>query len=216
MAHLFSQVFKEEEDAIKVDLHEGCGRTKLFWVMALADSQTLKAMVEFREGGGAAGAGAVRQRARRFRPPGPPVGAAAGHEAGSAGREVRRREGPQGSAEPGPAGRRWRRDGPGSPGPARRRRRARGGRQRWQAWRWWIRAASSFGRGGPREGAVDHASAEVVGRADIHAARRSEGEYPRAEEADQLCSTSVRVNLFLRVVPVNYREMGCYESRVLG
>jgi E3 ubiquitin-protein ligase MYCBP2 len=46
----FFQVFKEEEEAIKVDLHEGCGRTKLFWVMALADSKTLKAMVEFREG----------------------------------------------------------------------------------------------------------------------------------------------------------------------
>nr|KAG5689428.1 hypothetical protein BaRGS_012250 [Batillaria attramentaria] len=44
------QVFKEEEEAIKVDLHEGCGRTKLFWVMALADSKTLKAMVEFRVG----------------------------------------------------------------------------------------------------------------------------------------------------------------------
>ncbi|XP_042905925.1 E3 ubiquitin-protein ligase MYCBP2 isoform X1 [Parasteatoda tepidariorum] len=44
------QVFKEEEEAIKVDLHEGCGRTKLFWVMCLADSRTLKAMVEFREG----------------------------------------------------------------------------------------------------------------------------------------------------------------------
>ncbi|KAG8179148.1 hypothetical protein JTE90_015337 [Oedothorax gibbosus] len=44
------QVFKEEEEAIKVDLHEGCGRTKLFWVMSLADSRTLKAMVEFREG----------------------------------------------------------------------------------------------------------------------------------------------------------------------
>ena len=43
------QVFKEEEDAIKVDLHEGCGRTKLFWLMALADSLTLKAMVEFRD-----------------------------------------------------------------------------------------------------------------------------------------------------------------------
>ena len=42
------KVFKEEEEAIKVDLHEGCGRTKLFWVMALADSKTLKAMVEFR------------------------------------------------------------------------------------------------------------------------------------------------------------------------
>ena len=37
-------------EAIKVDLHEGCGRTKLYWVMALADSRTLKAMVEFREG----------------------------------------------------------------------------------------------------------------------------------------------------------------------
>ncbi|MGH0123887.1 UNVERIFIED_CONTAM: hypothetical protein FKN15_067692 [Acipenser sinensis] len=42
-------VFKEEEEAIKVDLHEGCGRTKLFWLMALADSKTMKAMVEFRE-----------------------------------------------------------------------------------------------------------------------------------------------------------------------
>ncbi|XP_041356631.1 E3 ubiquitin-protein ligase MYCBP2-like isoform X3 [Gigantopelta aegis] len=44
------QVFREEEEAIKVDLHEGCGRIKLFWLMALADSKTLKAMVEFREG----------------------------------------------------------------------------------------------------------------------------------------------------------------------
>uniref|UniRef100_A0A8C8JY02 RCR-type E3 ubiquitin transferase n=1 Tax=Oncorhynchus tshawytscha TaxID=74940 RepID=A0A8C8JY02_ONCTS len=43
------QVFKEEEEAIKVDLHEGCGRTKLFWLMAVADSKTMKAMVEFRE-----------------------------------------------------------------------------------------------------------------------------------------------------------------------
>ena len=33
------KIFKEEEEAIKVDLHEGCGRTKLFWVMALADNQ---------------------------------------------------------------------------------------------------------------------------------------------------------------------------------
>jgi len=44
------QVFKEEEEAIKVDLHEGCGRIKLFWVMSLVDSRTLKAVVEFREG----------------------------------------------------------------------------------------------------------------------------------------------------------------------
>ena len=43
------KVFKEEEEAIKVDLHEGCGRSKLFWIMTLADSKTLKAMVEFKE-----------------------------------------------------------------------------------------------------------------------------------------------------------------------
>ena len=56
------QVFKEEEEAIKVDLHEGCGRTKLFWVMALTDSKTLKSLVEFRDGakklGGSTGGGA--------------------------------------------------------------------------------------------------------------------------------------------------------------
>lgn len=33
-----------------MDLHEGCGRIKLFWALLLADSCTLKAMVEFREG----------------------------------------------------------------------------------------------------------------------------------------------------------------------
>ena len=42
-------VFKEEEEAVKVDLHEGCGRIKLYWTMALADSRTLKGMVEFRD-----------------------------------------------------------------------------------------------------------------------------------------------------------------------
>lgn len=35
---------------MRVDLHEGCGRIKLFWLMALADSATLKALVEFRNG----------------------------------------------------------------------------------------------------------------------------------------------------------------------
>jgi E3 ubiquitin-protein ligase MYCBP2 len=45
----YFQVCKEEEEAIKVDLHEGCGRTKLFWLLALADSSTLKALVEFRD-----------------------------------------------------------------------------------------------------------------------------------------------------------------------
>ena len=34
---------------MKVDLHEGCGRIKLYWTMALADSRTLKGMVEFRD-----------------------------------------------------------------------------------------------------------------------------------------------------------------------
>lgn len=55
------QVCKEEEEAIKVDLHEGCGRTKLFWALLLADSVTLKAMAEFREGtqGGGGGTGVV-------------------------------------------------------------------------------------------------------------------------------------------------------------
>ena len=33
-------------------MNEGCGRTKLFWAMALADSRTLKAMVEFKDVGG--------------------------------------------------------------------------------------------------------------------------------------------------------------------
>ncbi|XP_033112056.1 E3 ubiquitin-protein ligase MYCBP2-like [Anneissia japonica] len=60
------QVFKEEEEAIKIDLHEGCGRSKLFWVMILADSKTLKAMVDFKESGstgnshGSAGRGSCR------------------------------------------------------------------------------------------------------------------------------------------------------------
>lgn len=42
-------VCKEEEEAIRVELHESCGRTKLFWLLALADSKTMKAMVEFRD-----------------------------------------------------------------------------------------------------------------------------------------------------------------------
>lgn len=33
-----------------MELHEGCGRTKLFWLLALADARTLKALVEYREG----------------------------------------------------------------------------------------------------------------------------------------------------------------------
>ncbi|XP_065845558.1 E3 ubiquitin-protein ligase MYCBP2-like isoform X3 [Oscarella lobularis] len=49
------QIFKEEEEAIKVDLHEGCGRIKLFWITALADARTLKAMVEFRDPNGPSG-----------------------------------------------------------------------------------------------------------------------------------------------------------------
>lgn len=44
------KVCKEEEESVRVDLHEGCGRIKLFWLMALADSSTLKALVEFRNG----------------------------------------------------------------------------------------------------------------------------------------------------------------------
>ena len=44
-------MFKEEEEAVKVDLHENSGRVKLYWIVALADSKTLKGMVEFRETG---------------------------------------------------------------------------------------------------------------------------------------------------------------------
>ena len=43
------KVFKEEEEAVKVDLHEGCGRIKLYWAMVLADCRTLKGLIEFRE-----------------------------------------------------------------------------------------------------------------------------------------------------------------------
>ena len=34
-----------------MDLHENSGRVKLYWIVALADSKTLKGMVEFRETG---------------------------------------------------------------------------------------------------------------------------------------------------------------------
>ena len=39
-----SPMFKEE--AVKVDLHEGCGHIKLYWTISLADSCTLNGMVE--------------------------------------------------------------------------------------------------------------------------------------------------------------------------
>lgn len=42
---------KEEEEAIKVDVHEGCGRVKLFWILALSDARNLKSLLEFRHGG---------------------------------------------------------------------------------------------------------------------------------------------------------------------
>ncbi|CRK91251.1 CLUMA_CG004931, isoform A [Clunio marinus] len=43
-------VCKEEEESIKVELHESCGRIKLFWLLGLADSRTLKGIIEFRDG----------------------------------------------------------------------------------------------------------------------------------------------------------------------
>lgn len=46
----FLKVCKEEEEAIKVDVHEGCGRVKLFWILALSDARNLKSLVEFRHG----------------------------------------------------------------------------------------------------------------------------------------------------------------------
>ncbi|KAJ0183668.1 hypothetical protein K1T71_000091 [Dendrolimus kikuchii] len=42
------QVCKEEESAIRIDIHEGCGRAKLFWLLLLIDRRTLKALAEFR------------------------------------------------------------------------------------------------------------------------------------------------------------------------
>jgi len=42
------QVFKEEQQSIQVELHEGCGRLKLFWLLALADPRSLKAIIEFK------------------------------------------------------------------------------------------------------------------------------------------------------------------------
>jgi hypothetical protein len=54
------QVFKEEEEAVKVELHEGCGRIKLYWTMALADYRTLKGLIEFREASSGGGKGACR------------------------------------------------------------------------------------------------------------------------------------------------------------
>jgi len=41
-------VLKEEEESVRVDVHEGCGRVKLYWLLALADSKTFKAVVELR------------------------------------------------------------------------------------------------------------------------------------------------------------------------
>ena len=41
---------KEEEESIKVDVHEACGRVKLFWILALSDARNLKSLVEFRQG----------------------------------------------------------------------------------------------------------------------------------------------------------------------
>ena len=48
-------ILRHQQQAIKVDLHEGCGRTKLFWLLALADSTTLKALLELRSEGGNTG-----------------------------------------------------------------------------------------------------------------------------------------------------------------
>ena len=43
------KVLKEQEESMRVDVHEGCGRVKLYWLLALADSNTLKAVVELRQ-----------------------------------------------------------------------------------------------------------------------------------------------------------------------
>lgn len=45
---MYLQICKEEESAIRIDIHEGCGRAKLFWLLLLIDRRTLKALAEFR------------------------------------------------------------------------------------------------------------------------------------------------------------------------
>uniref|UniRef100_A0A1S4H5Z6 RCR-type E3 ubiquitin transferase n=1 Tax=Anopheles gambiae TaxID=7165 RepID=A0A1S4H5Z6_ANOGA len=52
-------VCKEEQDAIRVELHESCGRAKLYWLWAVVDSRTLKGMLEFRGHDPAAGCATV-------------------------------------------------------------------------------------------------------------------------------------------------------------
>ena len=51
-----------KEDIFQVELHEGCGRMKLFWIFLLVERRTLKAVVEFRnsnkEASGSKGGGA--------------------------------------------------------------------------------------------------------------------------------------------------------------
>ncbi|CAG4984339.1 unnamed protein product, partial [Parnassius apollo] len=42
------QICKEEESAVRIDIHEGCGRAKLFWLLLLVDRRTLKGLAEFR------------------------------------------------------------------------------------------------------------------------------------------------------------------------
>ncbi|KAF9419101.1 hypothetical protein HW555_004272, partial [Spodoptera exigua] len=42
------QICKEEESAIRIDIHEGCGRAKLFWLLLLVDRRTFKGLAEFR------------------------------------------------------------------------------------------------------------------------------------------------------------------------
>ncbi|XP_045784545.1 E3 ubiquitin-protein ligase MYCBP2 [Maniola jurtina] len=71
------QICKEEESAIRIDIHEGCGRAKLFWLLLLVDRRTLKALVEFRsiDGAGTSSAGAA----------GTAGGAGDGEQAGLAG-----------------------------------------------------------------------------------------------------------------------------------
>ncbi|OTF79541.1 hypothetical protein BLA29_012500, partial [Euroglyphus maynei] len=40
-------MFKEDFASLKVDIHEGCGRVKFFRSLIVADSKSLKIMIEF-------------------------------------------------------------------------------------------------------------------------------------------------------------------------
>ena len=50
-----------------MNLHEGCGRAKLFWLTAAADAATLKGMIEFKEEGNKKGSAGFVEAVCRYK-----------------------------------------------------------------------------------------------------------------------------------------------------